>query len=93
MYLIILFLFIFVDLLKIYNEDEFKYTTNFLIAGDFNETKSTILYNDIAMHTPAIAINLYSNALLQKLSGNTKSYISTLNEPIKLKSEVSITYL
>lgn len=78
--------------MKIYKEDEFKYTTNFLIAGDFNETKSTILYNNIAMHAPAVAINLYSNALLQKLSGNTKSYISTFNEPMKLKNEVRMIF-
>jgi len=53
-----------------------------MIAGDFNRTKSTVLYNNIAIHTPAIAVNLYSNALLQKLSGNYESYISTINEPI-----------
>lgn len=75
-----------------YTKDEFKYTTNFLIAGDFNETKSSILYNDVAIHAPAIAVNLYSNALLQKLSGNTKSYISTLNEPIQFRSEVKFNF-
>jgi len=59
-----------------------------MIAGDFNQTKSTVLYNNIAIHTPAIAINLYSNALLQKLSGNYESYISTFNEPIEIDSIV-----
>lgn len=63
-------------------ENEFNYRTNLMIAGDFNRTKSTVLYNNIAIHTPAIAVNLYSNALLQKLSGNYESYISTINEPI-----------
>jgi len=63
-------------------ENVFNYRTNLMIAGDFNRTKSTVLYNNIAIHTPAIAINLYSNALLQKLSGDYESYISTINEPI-----------
>ncbi|CAH1731091.1 unnamed protein product [Aphis gossypii] len=70
------------DLLKMCKENVFNYRTNLMIAGDFNRTKSTILYNNIAIHTPAIAVNLYSNALLQKLSGNYESYISTINEPI-----------
>ncbi|KAF0758973.1 ATP-binding cassette sub-family A member 3-like [Aphis craccivora] len=70
------------DLLKMCKENVFNYRTNLMIAGDFNRTKSTVLYNNIAIHTPAIAVNLYSNALLQKLSGNYESYISTINEPI-----------
>lgn len=70
--------------MKICKEDLFKYKTNLMIAGDFIGTKSTVIYNDIAIHTPAIAINLYSNALLQQLSENDKSYISTVNEPIQL---------
>ncbi|XP_025190796.1 ATP-binding cassette sub-family A member 3-like isoform X2 [Melanaphis sacchari] len=70
------------DLLKMCQDDVFNYRTNLMIAGDFNRTKSTVLYNNIAIHTPAIAVNLYSNALLQKLSGNNNSYISTVNEPI-----------
>lgn len=69
-------------------EDVLNYRTNIMIAGDFNRTKSTLLYNNIAIHTPAIAINLYSNALLKKLSGNYESYISTVNEPIKMDSTV-----
>jgi len=61
-----------------------------MIAGDFNQTNSTVIYNDIAIHTPAIAINLYTNALLQKLSKNDESYISIKNEPIVLeKTDVS----
>lgn len=67
------------------NDDEAKYRTNLMIAGDFNETNTTIFYNNIAIHTPAIAINLYTNALLQKLSGNNESFISTVNEPLILK--------
>lgn len=70
------------------NEDLLKYKTNLMIAGDFDETKSTVIYNDIAIHTPAIAINLYSNALLQQLSGNNESFISTVYEPIQLHSVV-----
>lgn len=69
-------------------DDVFNYRTNLMIAGDFNETKSTVLYNNIAIHTPAIAVNLYSNALLQKLSGNNESYISTVNEPIHIDNMV-----
>lgn len=72
------------------NEDVFKYRTNLMIAGDFNETNATVIYNNIAIHTPAIAINLYSNALLQKLLENDNSYISTVNEPIQL--EVKVMY-
>lgn len=60
------------------HEDIFKFITDLMIAGDFNETNSKIIYNDIFEHTPQIAINLYTNALLQKLSGNNKSYISTV---------------
>lgn len=56
-----------------------------MIAGDFNKTNSTVIYNNIAIHTPAIAINLYSNVLLQKLSGNKEAYITTVNEPIQLE--------
>jgi len=63
-----------------------------MIAGDFNQTKSTVLYNNIAIHTPAIAVNLYSNALLQKLSGNNESRISTVNEPMHLDSIVRYLY-
>lgn len=69
-------------------EDVFNYRTNLMIAGDFNQTKSTVIYNTIAIHTPGIAVNLYSNALLQKLSGNNGSYISTVNEPIRLNNVV-----
>lgn len=64
-----------------------------MIAGDFNQTNTTIIYNDIAIHTPAIAINLYTNALLQKLSGNNESYISTINEPIVLKKSVISNFI
>lgn len=65
-----------------------------MIAGDFNQTNSTVIYNDIAIHTPAIAINLYTNALLQKLSKNDESYISIKNEPIVLeKTDVSNFWL
>lgn len=70
-------------------EDVFKYRTNLMVAGDFNETNSTVIYNNIAIHTPGIAVNLYSNALLQQLSGNNESYISTMNEPIQLQSVVN----
>lgn len=73
--------------------DEFKYRTHLMIAGDFNETNSTVIYNNIAIHASAIAINLYSNALFQKLSGNTEAYISTVNEPIKPLSEVKYLLL
>jgi len=59
-----------------------------MIAGDFNQTNSTVIYNNIAIHTPAIAVNMYSNALLQKLSGNNESYISTVNEPIHIDNMV-----
>jgi len=69
-------------------KDVLNYRTNLMIAGDFNKTNSTIFYNNIAIHTPAIAVNLYSNALLQKLSGNDESYISTVNEPIEMSSVV-----
>jgi len=69
-------------------KDVLNYRTNLMIAGDFNETKSTVFYNNIAIHTPAIAVNIYSNALLQKLSGNDESYISTVNEPIEMSSTV-----
>ncbi|XP_026811930.1 ATP-binding cassette sub-family A member 3-like isoform X2 [Rhopalosiphum maidis] len=72
------------DLLKMCKDDVFNYRTNLMIAGDFNKTKSTVIYNNIAIHTPAIAVNLYSNALLHKLSGNNDSFISTVNEPIHL---------
>ncbi|KAL5235297.1 hypothetical protein ACI65C_002707 [Semiaphis heraclei] len=72
------------DLLKMCKDDVFNYRTNLMIAGDFNRTNSTVIYNNIAIHTPAIAVNLYSNALLQKLSGNNESYISTVNEPIHI---------
>lgn len=69
-------------------EDVFKYRTNLMIAGDFNDTSSTVIFNNIAIHTPGIAINLYSNALLQELTGNSESYISTVNEPIQLEIKV-----
>lgn len=75
------------------NQDVLKYRTNLLIAGDFNQTNSTVIYNNIAIHTPAIAINLYTNALLQKLSGNNGSYISTINEPMLLEKIVINSFL
>lgn len=74
------------DLLRMCKDDVFNYRTNLMIAGDFNQTKSTVIYNTIAIHTPGIAVNLYSNALLQKFSGNNGSYISTVNEPIRLNN-------
>lgn len=69
-------------------QDVFEYRTNLMIAGDFNNMTVTVLYNNIAIHTPAIAVNLYTNALLKKLSGNNESYISTINEPINVISVV-----
>lgn len=69
-------------------EDVFYYRKNLMIAGDFNGKESTLLYNNIAIHTPAIAVNLYSNALLQKFAGNKNVYISTFNEPINTESMV-----
>lgn len=83
-YFTILFIF-FKDLLAICNEDLNKYRNQLIIAGDFNKTDSTVIYNNIAIHTPAVAVNLYSNALLQKLSGNIAAYISTVNDPIQLE--------
>ncbi|VVC36008.1 Hypothetical protein CINCED_3A013120 [Cinara cedri] len=73
------------DLLVVCNEDVFKYRNNLMIAGDFNRTNSTVIYNNIAIHTPAVAVNLYTNALLQKFSGNKEAFISTVNEPIQLE--------
>lgn len=73
-------------------QDLFKYRTNLMIAGDFNQTNVTIMYNSIAIHAPAIAINLYTNSLLQKISGNNRSYISTINEPIKIKKSIVSTF-
>lgn len=73
------------------NQNVLKYRNNLMIAGDFNQTNSTIMYNNIAIHTPGIAINLYTNALLRKLSGKPSSYISTVNERVILgKTNVSI---
>lgn len=72
-------------------QDVFKYRKNLMIAGDFNKTNSTIIYNSIALHTPAIAVNLYTNALLKKISGNNHSYISTVNHPIMLKKTIVTT--
>lgn len=80
----------FIDLLAMCKEDSNKYRNQLIIAGDFNETDSTIIYNNIAIHTPAVAVNLYSNALLQKLSGNKAAYISTINDPIQL--EIVVKY-
>lgn len=76
-----------------FNQDLFQYRTYLMIAGDFNQTNTTIIYNDIAIHTPAIAVNLYTNALLQKLSGNNESYISTINEPIVFKKSVISNFI
>uniref|UniRef100_A0A2S2QYG5 ATP-binding cassette sub-family A member 3 n=1 Tax=Sipha flava TaxID=143950 RepID=A0A2S2QYG5_9HEMI len=78
------------DLLKMCSEDVVKYRTNLLIAGDFNETNSTVIYNNIAIHSPGIAVNLYSNALLQELSGNSESYIATINEPIEIQEHENV---
>lgn len=61
---------------------------NYAIAGDFNQNNSTIIYNNIIAHIPALAINIYTNALLHKLSGNDESYISTTNQRFQLDSEV-----
>lgn len=69
-------------------QDVFKYRTNLMIAGDFNNTNVTVIYNNIAIHTPAVAVNLYTNSLLQKLTGNNEAYISTANEPIILEKLV-----
>lgn len=73
-------------------QELFKYRNNLMIAGDFNQTNVTIIYNSIAIHAQAIAINLYTNALLQKISGNNNSYISTVNEPIIIKKLIVSTF-
>lgn len=65
------------------NQDESKYRMDLMFAGDFNNKTVTLMYNNIAIYTPFIAINLYMNALLRKLSGNDKSYISTIHESIE----------
>lgn len=65
------------------NKEENKYRTNLIIAGYFNKTKTNIFYNNVVHHAPAVAINLYSNALLQKLSGSKEAVILTVNEPVK----------
>lgn len=72
-------------------QDLLKYRTNLMITGDFNQTNATIMYNS-AIHAPAIAINLYTNALLQKISGDNRSYISTVNEPIIIKKSMVSTF-
>ncbi|VVC36007.1 ABC transporter-like,P-loop containing nucleoside triphosphate hydrolase,AAA+ ATPase domain,ABC [Cinara cedri] len=78
---------IFNSLLAVCNEDTFKYRRNCIVAGNFNKLNSTVMYNNIiATHAPAIAINLYTNALLHKLSGNNEAHISTINEPVQLKN-------
>jgi len=69
-------------------ENIVNYRTNLMIAGDFNQTNSTLLYNNIAIHTPAIAVNLFSNALLRKMSGNNESFISTVNEPLIIEQSI-----
>lgn len=84
----------FIDLLEMCYTDEFKYRKNLIVAGDFNKTNATVIYNNIANHASAIALNLYSNAVLQKFTGNSNSYIFTINEPIQLiKMVISITIL
>ncbi|XP_050530373.1 phospholipid-transporting ATPase ABCA3-like isoform X2 [Daktulosphaira vitifoliae] len=70
-------------LLELCSMDVFKYRSKVMIAGDFNETQTTVIYNNIAYHTPGIAVNMFTNALLQKLSGNNESSISVINEPIQ----------
>lgn len=69
-------------------ENIVNYRTNLMIAGDFNQTNSTFMYNNIAIHTPAIAVNLFSNALLRKISGNNESFILTVNEPLIIEQSI-----
>lgn len=72
------------------HEDLSEYRTKLMIAGDFNMTNATVIYNSIAIHTPPIAVNLYTNALIQKLFKNGNARISVANEPIQLKKVVCI---
>lgn len=56
------------------------------------KTNLTIVFNKATETTPNIAINLYTNALLKKLSENNKSYISTVIELTEQRyDEVLIT--
>ncbi|XP_050431314.1 phospholipid-transporting ATPase ABCA3-like isoform X2 [Adelges cooleyi] len=72
------------DMLELCTNDVFKYRSHVMIAGDFNNTNTTVMFNNIAYHTPGIAVNLYTNALLQKVTGNNEMSISVTNDPIQI---------
>lgn len=64
------------------NQDESKYKMDILFAAEFNNTNVSLMYKSNAIYAPSIAINLYTNALLRKISGDNQSYISTTYEQI-----------
>lgn len=72
------------------NKDEDNYRDSLIIAGDFNKTTSNVIYNNIALHVPGVAVNLYTNALLKKLTGNYHASITTVNEPTPVLESVKI---
>lgn len=54
-----------------------------LLAAAFNTSINLLLYNRIAIHSLPIAINTFSNVLLQSL-GKTESHITAINYPAKI---------
>ena len=72
-------------LLDIGKEQEARYRSSMIIAGDFSNNSPNILYSSIGYHAPAIAANLYSNALINNSNlvfpGRS---IETYNHPLVL---------
>lgn len=79
--------FCFAALLEYGRKDEAKYRTAVLVAGSMNEDSPTVLYSSIGYHSIPIAVNLISNAIMNRASPNLSNYhITTYNDPYLFNS-------
>uniref|UniRef100_T1IBQ4 ABC transporter domain-containing protein n=1 Tax=Rhodnius prolixus TaxID=13249 RepID=T1IBQ4_RHOPR len=75
-------------LLEYGRKDEAKYRTAVLVAGSMNEDSPTVLYSSIGYHSIPIAVNLISNAIMNRASPNLSNYhITTYNDPYLFNSD------
>lgn len=72
-----------------------RYKMGVIAAAYFNVSsmEAVAMFNGIAYHSPPISVNLISNVKLQNNSNTADSTISTVNQPIDLKTfAVSLLY-
>ncbi|KAK9497170.1 hypothetical protein O3M35_004538 [Rhynocoris fuscipes] len=72
------------QLLELARKDEARYRSSMIVAANLSDKSPTVLYSSIAIHSIPIAVNLFSNAILNAAASDgqsANSSITTYNYP------------